>query len=90
MKKSRFTESQIISILGSQGQDKTIEEICRAEGISPATFYVWKKKYGGMEAEELKKMRELEAENNRLKKLLADKSLDYDILKEGYEYLKKM
>lgn len=89
MKKSRFTESQIISILGSQGQ-KTIEEICRAEGISPATFHVWKKKYGNMEVEELKKMRELEAENHRLKKLLAEKSLDYDILKEGYEYLKKL
>lgn len=90
MKKSRFTESQIISILGSQGKDKTIEEICRTEGISAATFYLWKKKYGNMEAKELKRMRELEAENNRLKKLLADKSLDYDILKEGYEHLKKL
>ena len=89
MKESRFSETQIVAILGSVGKDKTVENVCRENGISPATFYNWKSKYGGMGTEELKRMRELEAENARLKKLLADKSLDYDILKKGYELLKK-
>jgi putative transposase len=89
MKASKFSESQIVAILKSQTADKTVEQICREHGIAPATFYTWKKKYGGMESEEIKRMRDLEAENARLKKLLADKSLDYDILKEGYERLKK-
>lgn len=88
MKAKKFSESQIVSILGSVGKDKSIENICREHGISPATFYNWKNKYGGIGTDELKRMRELEAENARLKKLLADKSLDYDILKEGYELLK--
>jgi putative transposase len=89
MKQSKFSESQIVGILGSVGQDKTVEQVCREHGISPATYYKWKSKYGGMGAEELKRMRDLEAENHRLKKLLAEKSLDYDILKEGYDMLKK-
>ena len=76
--------------MAAQGKGKTVEELCRDAGISPGTFYQWKSKYGGMSAEELKRMRELEAENARLKKLLADKSLDYDILKEGYDLLKKL
>ncbi len=90
MKQSKFSESQIVGILSSVGKDKSVEQICREHGISPATFYNWKSKYGGMGADELKRMRELESENARLKKLLADKSLDYDILKEGYELLKKL
>lgn len=90
MKSSKFNETQIVSILKSQNSDKTVEIICREHGIAPATFYAWKKRYGGMESQELKRMRELEAENARLKKLLADKSLDYDILQEGYRLLKKM
>lgn len=89
MKTSKFSESQIVAILKSQTADKTVEQICREQGIAPATFYHWKKKYAGMESEEIKRMRDLEAENARLKNLLADKSLDYDILKEGYERLKK-
>lgn len=89
MRKSRFTESQIIKILDSQKEGVKVEDICRSEGISPATFYGWKQKYGGMDTEELQKMKKLEAENQRLKKLLADKSLDYDILQEGYNRLKK-
>jgi len=84
-----FSESQIVGILNSVGKDKTVENVCREQGISPATFYNWKSKYGGMGVEELKRMRELESENIRLKKLLAEKSLDYDILKEGYDLLKK-
>lgn len=89
MKKSKFSESEILSLLAAQGKEKSVEELCREVGVSPATFYQWKSKYGGMSSEELKRMRELEAENARLKKLLADKSLDDDILKEGYELLKK-
>lgn len=90
MKQSKFSESQIVAILGSVGKDKNVENVCREYGISPATFYNWKSKYGGMGREELKRMRDLESENARLKKLLADKSPDYDILKEGYELLKKL
>lgn len=90
MKSSKFTESQIMAILGSVGKGKSVEAICREHGISPATYYTWKSKYGGMGTGELRRMRELESENARLKKLLADKSLDYDILKEGYELLKKL
>jgi putative transposase len=90
MKKNKFSEAEILCLLASQGKGKTVEELCREVGVSPATFYQWKSKYGGMTGEELKRMRELEAENTRLKKLLADKSLDYDILKEGYELLKKL
>lgn len=71
--------------MGSVSKERNVESVCRESGISPATFYNWKTKYEEMGTEELKRMRELEAENARLKKLLADKSLDYDILKEGYE-----
>ncbi len=78
MKKSNFTEEQIVAILQSQGKGKRVEDICRENNISPATFYQWKEKYNDMDALELKRMRELEAENARLKKLLAEKSLDYD------------
>lgn len=90
MKQSKFSEAQIVSILGSQSKDKPVENLCREHGISPATFYIWKSKYGGMSSEELKRMKALESENARLKKLLADKSLDYDILQEGYDLLKKL
>lgn len=90
MKQSKFSESQIVAILGSVSKDKNVENVCREHGISPATFYNWKTKYGEIGTAELKRMRELEAENSRLKKLLADKSLDFDILKEGYELLKKL
>lgn len=81
---------QIVAILGSIGKEKNIENVCREHGISPATFYNWKSKYGGVGTDELRRMRELESENARLKKLLADKSPDYDILKEVYELLKKL
>ena len=90
MKKKNFTENQIVAILKSQNSDKSVEAICREHSIATATFYNWKNKYGSIESQELKRMRELESENARLKKLLADKSVDYDILKEGYEMLKKL
>ncbi len=90
MKKSQFSEAKIVEILGLPSQGQSIDEICRLHNISPATFYNWRQKYGGMDTEELRKLKALQAENARLKKLLADKSLDYDILTDAYELLKKL
>jgi putative transposase len=82
MKKTRFTETQIIGILKEQDSGIKIADICRKHGISDATFHNWKKRYGGLSVEELKRMKELEHENSRLKRLVADLSLDNQILKE--------
>jgi len=90
MKKSQFSEAKIVEILGLPSQGQSIDEICRLHNISPATFYNWRQKYGNMDTEELRKLKALQAENGRLKKLLADKSLDYDILNDAYELLKKL
>lgn len=90
MKKSQFSEAKIVEILALPAQGQSIDEICRTHNISPATFYNWRQKYGGMDTEELRKLKNLQAENTRLKKLLADKSLDYDILNDAYELLKKL
>ena len=85
MKKSRFTESQIVSILNQQHTRQTVKEICREYGISDATFYNWKAKYGGMGVSELTRMKELEAENARLKRMYADLSLVHHALKDAVE-----
>ena len=85
MKKSRFTESQIVSILNQQHTGQTVKEICREHGISYATFYKWKAKYGGMGVSELTRMKELEAENARLKRMYADLSLVHHALKDAVE-----
>jgi putative transposase len=82
MKKSKFTEAQILKILQSQEQGKKVSEVCREHGISEPTFYNWKSKYGGMTLSELQRVKELEAENARLKRLVADLSLDNQVLKE--------
>ena len=82
MKRSKFSESQIIRILQEQDQGIKVSDICRKHGISEPTFYNWKSKYGGMSLSELKRMREIEQENARLRKLVADLSLDNQILKE--------
>ncbi|SKB91251.1 IS66 family insertion sequence element accessory protein TnpA, partial [Dyadobacter psychrophilus] len=82
MKKTRFTETQIVSILKQQETGITTKEICRQHGISEATFYNWKSRYGGMEASDVKRLKDLEEENSRLKKMFADLSLDNQILKE--------
>lgn len=82
MKKSKFTESQIIGVLKEQEQGVKISELCRQHGISEATFYNWKSKYGGMNVDELKRLRELEQENARLKKIVANQSLEIDIIKD--------
>jgi putative transposase len=82
MKKSKFTEAQILKVLKTQEEGKKVSEICREYGISEPTFYNWKSKYGGMSLSELQRVKELEAENARLKRLVADLSLDNQILKE--------
>jgi len=82
MKKSKFTETQIVSMLKEYDNGKSTEQICRDAGISKQTFYKWKSKYSGMEVNELKRMRELEEENLRLKRMYADLSLDHSILKD--------
>ena len=82
MKKSRFTESQIVSILKEADAGAKVKEICRRHGISDATYYNWKLKYGGMEASDLKRMKELEAENSKLKRMYADMAMENHALKE--------
>jgi putative transposase len=82
MKKIKFTESQILSILKEQEQGIKVGDICRKHGISDATFYNWKSKYSGMTVNELKRMKELEYENSRLKRMFADLSLENAALKD--------
>ena len=79
--KRRFTEEQIIGVLGEQEVGGVVKEIIRRHGISEQTFYRWKSKYGGMEASDLRRLKELEAENAKLKKLLAEAHLDNAALK---------
>jgi len=85
MKKVRFTETQIISILKKQEAGISIRDIAREHGISEATFYNWKAKYGGMEANEIKRMKELEEENARLKRIVANQMLEIDAIKHVLE-----
>ena len=82
MKKSRFTEEQIIAVLQEQEQGIKVSDICRKHGISDQTFHNWKKKFGGLTLSELRRLRELEQENSRLKRLVADQALDIQILKD--------
>ena len=82
MKKSRFSEDQILGILKQAEAGPKTEELCREQGISPATFYTWRSKYGGLELSEAKRLKALEEENGRLKALVAELSLDNKILKD--------
>ncbi len=82
MKKSRFTESQIVKILKEYESGIDAEALCREHGISRATFYNWRKKYSGMESSDVKRLKELEEENRKLKQMYADLSLDNVMLKD--------
>lgn len=82
MNRSKFTEAQIVFALRQAETGVKVEEVCRKMGISEATFYNWKKKYGGIGVSELRKLRQLEEENSQLKKLVADLSLDKQMLQD--------
>ena len=82
MKRSRFSEEQIIAILKEQEHGLPTKDVCRKAGISSATFYKWKAKYGGLDVSDARKLKALEIENNKLKKLLAEQMLDNAILKD--------
>ncbi len=82
MKRSRFTEEQIIAILREQEAGAKTADLCRRHGISAATFYAWKAKYGGLEVSEARRLKALEDENTKLKKLLAEAMLDNVALKD--------
>ena len=82
MRRSRFSEEQIIGILREQEQGLKTSEVCRRHGISETTFYKWKAKFGGLEISDARRLKALEAENTRLKKLLADQMLDNAVLRD--------
>lgn len=82
MKKSRFSEQQIAFVLRQAEEGTPIAEVCRKAGISEASFYAWRKKYGGLMPSEMKRLKQLEEENQRLKKLVADLSLDKEMLQD--------
>jgi len=85
MKKTRFSESQIMNILKEAEAGVSLEELSRQHGFSKATFYKWKAKYGGMDVSALKRLKELEEENRRLKQMYADLSLEHKVLKDIVE-----
>jgi putative transposase len=85
MRKTRFTESQIVKILKEVEAGRTAKEVCREHGVSSATYYKWKSKYGGMESSDIKLLKELEEENRRLKQMYADLSLENRALKDVIE-----
>lgn len=82
MRTSRFTDSQIIAILEEADAGMKVKDLCRKHGISDATYYKWKSKFGGMEASELRRVRELEAENAKLKRMYADLALENTAMKD--------
>lgn len=85
MKKTRFSETQIVRILKEAESGKMVKDVCREYGISDATYYNWKAKYGGMEASDIKRLKELEDENRRLKQMYAELSLEHKVLKDIIE-----
>ena len=85
MKKSRYTEAQIVRILQEVEGGRAVKDVCREHGVADATFYNWRAKYGGMELADIKRLRELEQENRRLKQMYADLSLEHRVLKDIIE-----
>lgn len=83
MKKSKFSESQIFNMLKQVESGLAVVDICREHGVSAATFYKWKAKYGGMDTSMMKRLRELEEENHRLKRMYANAQMDNEVLKEA-------
>lgn len=82
MKKSRFSDQQIAFVLRQAEEGTTVEEVCRKVGISEATYYNWRKKYGGLMPSEMKRLKQLEEENGRLKKVVAELALDKEMLQD--------
>lgn len=82
MRKSKFSESQITAVLKEAEAGTAVADVCRQHGISSATFYQWRSKYGGMSVSDMQRLREPETENGRLKRMYADLSLDHELLKE--------
>ena len=85
MNRKNFTEAQIVSILQMQETGRSVKDICREHGISDATFYNWKAKYGGMEVSDVKRMKDLQDENARLKRIVANLTLEIDAVKTVLE-----
>jgi len=85
MKKSRYTDSQILAILKQNEAGASVADLCREHGMSDATFYNWRSKYGGMDASLMKRLKELEDENRRLKKMYAEEKLIAEIAREAIE-----
>lgn len=84
MRKSRFSENQIVGILKEVEAGRQVKDVCREHGISDATYYQWKSKYGGMEVSDMRRLRELEDENRTLKLMVADLSLENKAIKEVF------
>ena len=83
MSRRKFSESEIFKILKSAENGRAVTDLCREHGMSNAAFYKWRAKYGGMDASMLSKVKQLEAENNRLKRMYAELQMDHDVLKEA-------
>ena len=81
MKKTRFTEEQIVTIL-READERSVPEVAKKHGVSAQTIYAWRKHFGSLEAADVKRLRQLEQENQRLKKIVADRDLELDVLKE--------
>jgi len=85
MKKSRFTDSQIVAILKQAEAGTSVADLCREDGMSSASFYQWRSKYGGMDASLMRRLKELEAENARLKKMYAEERIKSELRQEALE-----